>query len=1080
MPHTLWLAPHRLAADAVRRQLAAVGIDAAMAPGVRTMARYAESVVSLDVASPTILPSPATEWLLEQSIDRLHQAGKLVAMAEVAERAGLVEAVEQMIAQLKSRGVTAAQFSAWSKSKQRARRDRELAEVYVAYQDALEHARAADRFDITRLAVESMERTPGDPWDLVVIDGFRSFDASERTLVERLVNRSCEVWFSLASIDRHDRHDLTATARRTQMWIESRWPDATCHPLTETGHGRPPALEHMSQSLFLPPTDDAQLAPEVGRDVDRIRVVPATDAFDEATQVARRIKSLLVAGVPANDIGVAVPSIEPHRLRLKEVFVSYGIPFSFGAPSTIGDDPALRALEAVLALEADDWSFRRLVATFGCGLYAALEQTAVQPPWRTARGAAEWLVRELQVAGGRKTLLDYIDRLSDLAIEAGEPTNPTQAAAMVARPVFAKLAAATESLPRSASPTEWTATCAELARALELRLPSRTAEAWLQVREAAAWIERTAAMLGRSTVSWTLAEWLGHLSRWMNSVPASLPTDEQGRVCVYGAAMARFARPRHLFMVGLEEQSYSTAAATNGLYSEKQYDSLVAGDTEGRPLPVTLPHERAMQLFYDVVRSVRDSVTFSFAALDASGQPEPPSPMLVEACAALGDDFARQLDQTPVVTSLPPVDCTPRSLRDWRLLAVHRASEGRPELLGGLLKSQAACPANDALAGALVAMHHRLRGGSFGPMEGILAGPDARRWFAERYNVDHQWSTSQLETYATCPFKFLMQNVLTVQPLGEVALETDHRRRGSLLHRALGELHARLAQWASDRRQPSEYDADAFADALEMAVEMAREQLAGFGIDAVLNDLLAADVRKWSSTYYDQHTKYDKQSRSFDEPLAPEYFELRFGKPSRHADDDEAPESTDEPFVLDLGDGMSIRIGGRIDRVDTGRVGNAKVLQVIDYKSASAFTMTQEELYDGRKLQPAVYSLAAAEILSTADQRAVPLKSGYWLVRRSGFGDSTTQALFTVEAGEVRPSEEWKELEPAVRARIRQIVEGVRHGDFPMHSPIDDCTRNCDYSHVCRVAQVRSLNKVWPPPNDQQPIESQASDVRDD
>ncbi len=380
------------------------------------------------------------------------------------------------------------------------------------------------------------------------------------------------------------------------------------------------------------------------------------------------------------------------------------------------------------------------------------------------------------------------------------------------------------------------------------------------------------------------------------------------------------------------------------------------------------------------------------------------------------------------------------------------------------MQSQLAKPANNALAAALATLHHRVRGDSFGPMEGILAGPAAKTWFAEQYGSDHQWSTSQLETYATCPYKFFMKNVLKIEPLGDIALETDYRRRGSLLHRALGELHARLTQLDAGVRQPSQHDAEAFQTALAAAIEAAREQFAGFGIEGVLNELLVEDVKKWTASYHQQHQAYDQESQHFDQALTPAYFELRFGKPSRHADDDEAADSTDEPFVLDLGDGLTIRIGGRIDRVDTGRVGNTTVFQIIDYKSSGTFTMNAEKLNDGRQLQPAVYAMAAAEILSTDQEQAIALKSGYWLVQQRGFAKGSTQQLHTMDAGEVRPTDEWQQLQPVVRQRIGELVEGVRHGEFPMHSPVDDCTSHCEYSHVCRIGQVRSLHKVWPPP----------------
>jgi hypothetical protein len=46
------------------------------------------------------------------------------------------------------------------------------------------------------------------------------------------------------------------------------------------------------------------------------------------------------------------------------------------------------------------------------------------------------------------------------------------------------------------------------------------------------------------------------------------------------------------------------------------------------------------------------------------------------------------------------------------------------------------------------------------------------------------------------------------------------------------------------------------------------------------------------------------------------------------------------------------------------------------------------------------------------------------------------------------------------------MIEDIRGGAFPMHSFDDKCTSHCDFKTVCRVGQVRSLEKVWPPPEE--------------
>lgn len=1060
MPRVLWIAPHRLAADGVLHRLAANGHGTALAPGVKTLSRVAEALVSLDAGSPNLLPRAATRWLLEHSIAALLTEGGLRVIAEAARRRGLADAVEHMIGQLKRRGVTCDRFSKWAAARGRAARDRELASVYARYEQQLERLAAADRYDVTRLGVESLERSGSDArWDLVVFDGWCGFDYYERQLVLAIADRSAECWVALTTEDPSARDELTRSARRSAEWLAAERPDVEQVEVQVCESVAPAALERMRRDMFVPPS--AVSAEEV--EGESVHILAASDPYDEAVQVARRIKGLLNTGVAATDIVVAAASLTPHSRRLQEVFAAYGVPTAIAAPRPVGEDPAVRALLRLVVLAHGDWSFRDLIAVLQSKLLPTLDAASDVAPWRTVRAACEWLVRELQLASGQSELQREVERLAEQATE--EDPTMRAAAASLALPVLGRLSDASQALPPTASPVEWVAASERMASRVGLEL---TDTAWQQVREAATWIERVAPQ----AVSWRAAEWIAQLNEWMATLTMDTPLAEEGCVRVLAAQAARHCRPAHLLLVGLDEQSFSSIDEAAGLYSEQQYDELVAADSQGHAMKATPAHERAMHLFYDVLRSASQTVTLSFAALDKSGQPVPPSPLVVEACRPLGPGLLAQLEATPRITPLPPADRRPCSFRDWRLAAVHQAAGRKPALLGAWIHRAASPPAVRAVPDSLLVVLERARGNSFGPLEGVLTSPAAAQWFASRFDADHQWSTSQLETYALCPYRFLLGHVLKIAPLGDTSLEIDYSRRGSLLHRVFGELHARLDALAGDCL-PSEHPPEEFAEALSEAVGVARQQLASFGIEGVLNDLLAQEVAKWAEKYHAQHRQYDQAAPLLDVPLRPAHFELRFGKPSRHADDDESPASVDEPYVFDLGDGLAIRLGGRIDRVDVGSLAGDVVFQVIDYKSAAEYKLTDAELHDGRKLQPPLYAMAAAEILAQGSAAAWPLRVGYWVLRQKGFGEQSSRELYRIEGGQVAATDEWQTLQPALQRRVREIVEGVRSGAFPMYSRDDDCTGRCDFAHVCRVHQTRSLQKIWPPIAD----EEQAADA---
>ncbi len=1101
MPRFLWLAPHRLAVENIRERLIASEAEACLAPGVQTFSRFFESMVSQSLDALVVLPRSGSRWLLRQAIREADRHRQLDLLSRVAERRGLVDALEQMIGQWKARGITAGQFEKFASSKRGTARDRELASVYARYEEQLSLREAADRDDLPRLAVElarDWEVDSSDRWQLVVVDGFASFSRYEREMFTHVVARADEIVVSLAvdpvamgpklsgeQLPGERTSDLAVAARGMLAWFQDRYPDLVLSPVGDRSKSSPPAsLVRLRRGLFAPhgspSSDDSLLSNEALATADRVSVVVGTNAQDELTQVTRRIKALLTSGrVAPRDIVVAAPALHLQQHRLREVFQSFGVPMAMATPQPVGEAPEMRPLLSLLSLADEDWPFRRVLEVVGNGLLTALDgPSSLASRWPTVRGAIEWIVRDLQIARKEKALLDTLARL---AATTEEGASLRQQAAAMAKPMVEQIAAATGALPASATPGQWVVACEQLATALGLDLDPPDRPAWQQVREAAAAMERvsskrtvTRSVTGAgprggptkdkgATLVWSRAEWLSQLRDWCAWMPIPKSLEEEGRVRVLSVEAARHVAVPHLFIVGLSEQSFSSADSASGLYTEEQYDRLAAATAGSEKAPLSIrPYQRAMQLFYDLVCRAEESLTFSYPALDGAGQRMPPSPLLEEACRAFGSPLVEAMNAAPDITSLPPPGELARSPKDWRLGAVAELLAKKPARLGSMLANEATRGTAKAVVAAVAMSHHRATGDSFGPFEGLVPSPAARKWFAQNYGPEHLWSTSQLEGYANCPYQFFLEKVLHLEPLGDLALETDYRRRGTLAHRALVELHSRLDRLGSDARAPSEHDAAAFRATFDEAVDEVLEGFASFGIDGVLNELLAVEIRRWAEDYREQHVKYDATCREWDTPLTPTYFEIRFGDlRQRTGDEPEDNASTDQPLVVDLGT-EQLLVGGRIDRIDVGQVGPNIVLQVIDYKTASRFNVSDEEVREGRKLQPALYAMAAAQIVSTSSDIALPLQSGYWVVRAQGFTDKSSLALHEVADGEVRPAADWESLETALKERLRAMVAGVRKGDFPMHNVDDQCTTRCDFKHVCRVHQIRSLGKTWP------------------
>src|SRR5690606_39314403 len=126
----------------------------------------------------------------------------------------------------------------------------------------------------------------------------------------------------------------------------------------------------------------------------------------------------------------------------------------------------------------------------------------------------------------------------------------------------------------STAPAGWGAAVVLLAASLGLLLESPQSAAWQQVRESAAWLERVGARVGDAKVRWTLAEWIDRFTQWMDSVPASTTLREEGRIRVLSASAARYVSVPHLFVIGLDESSFSSAGSSSGLYSEQALETM--------------------------------------------------------------------------------------------------------------------------------------------------------------------------------------------------------------------------------------------------------------------------------------------------------------------------------------------------------------------------------------------------------------------------------------------------------------------------------------------------------------------------
>ena len=303
--------------------------------------------------------------------------------------------------------------------------------------------------------------------------------------------------------------------------------------------------------------------------------------------------------------------------------------------------------------------------------------------------------------------------------------------------------------------------------------------------------------------------------------------------------------------------------------------------------------------------------------------------------------------------------------------------------------------------------------------EGLRARLDP---LAARFPV----SASRLATYARCGFLYLLQNVLRLQP----APEPEERRRIDPLER--GDLFHRVAERylreLRDRGELPVRDTDA-----------ARARLAAMAEEA-LEGLVEGSPPRFTLLWQREKRKFHETVRGWLEREAaaaakstPAHFELSFGL-GRERDEEEPHDP--EPLAIDLGDGRSLRVSGKIDRIDR----RADGLVLRDYKTGRAPRDDGGVFRGGRQLQIPFYVLAAAKLLP--GERVV-----------DAFLDYVDGGRLVAFRPDLAHGPEFRDL-------LRRLVDLVARGVFVQEPSACDF---CDFTAVCgpkALLQRRQAIKV--------------------
>jgi ATP-dependent helicase/nuclease subunit B len=314
--------------------------------------------------------------------------------------------------------------------------------------------------------------------------------------------------------------------------------------------------------------------------------------------------------------------------------------------------------------------------------------------------------------------------------------------------------------------------------------------------------------------------------------------------------------------------------------------------------------------------------------------------------------------------------------------------------------------------------------------------------------TEGEFSATQLENYAKCPYKYFAEYVLRLETITEPIEELEAFEYGSLIHNVLYAFYTKLKEKGIVLFNCNDDD---FKTADELLFKIAEKRFDELNLNSDLSfyereKLLGIGGNKKQSILY----KFLEDERQNDEGYVPSFFEIGFGKVKEEKNSGKLREEVKAG---------SIKLKGKIDRIDINK--DEGTLKVIDYKLGGT-KPTSEDLKSGISLQLPLYLFAAKELIKKefdkeykpADAQIFSLKFNEKDFGKKSIIPKSKKVKSEVAEEELDPAEEIiNNCLDMVKKFSEDISKGIFHLSTLKNREAKVC-RFCDFKKICRIQEV--------------------------
>ncbi|MEJ5351986.1 MAG: PD-(D/E)XK nuclease family protein [Melioribacteraceae bacterium] len=307
--------------------------------------------------------------------------------------------------------------------------------------------------------------------------------------------------------------------------------------------------------------------------------------------------------------------------------------------------------------------------------------------------------------------------------------------------------------------------------------------------------------------------------------------------------------------------------------------------------------------------------------------------------------------------------------------------------------------------------------------------------------IEKQYSISQLETYAKCPFKFFMERIIGIKVIEEPTEDIEAIELGNILHSILYKFYTRINEEKIDIKNR---DKKIQEKVKKLMLEIAEKKIANSFFKAPLTfyekEKLTGIDGNFDNSILGKFIEYESAS---DDNYKPMFFEVRFGALKEEESDKTL--SSSEPIQID---GLKLR--GKIDRIELSNYDDT--FNIVDYKLGGKKPATKE-LKDGLSLQLPVYLFAAQNLLEKKfGKKFSPNEMIIYSLKysKNEFGKQKVSLI-------KRKDDEITNIDELINNTINHIknyVELISKGKFnlsPHENRENIVCRFCQFKPICRI-----------------------------